>query len=447
MEVLRGQLSGALVGPGDDGWDTARQAWNLAVDQRPAAVVLAAGAEDVAATLTFAADREMRVAPQATGHGASSLGALDDTILLRTTRLNGVEVDAARRRARAGAGALWNDVVAPAAEHGLVGLHGLSGGVGVAGYALGGGLGWLGRSHGLACNAVTGLEAVSVDGRPLRVDGESEPDLFWALRGGGASAVVVTAFELELFPLEEAFAGHLAWPLERAPEVVEAYRSWTTGLPDELTSTIRLMRYPPIPELPPELRGQAFAMVILVFAGDRAAGDDLVAPLRDLGSPAADTLAIVPASDLPQIAGDPPGPVPGIGDTTLVTDLDVGAFLAVGGPQAQTRLTNIEMRHLGGALERSEPWHGAADSVEARFAFYGVGTPTDSVSADSLRAELDGAKERLAATASGRTLLTFAERQPGVAGSYPPETVARLQEISRRLDPAGVIRANHTLGV
>ena len=260
-------LAGDVVGPDDAGWTAARAAWNLAADQHPALVVMAAGPQDVAATLGYAAEHGLRVAPQGTGHGAPSLEALDETILLRTTRLGGVEIDSSARTARVGAGAVWDDVVGPAAKHGLAALHGFSGGVGVAGYTLGGGLGWLGRSRGLAANAVTGLDVVLTDGRALRVDDQREPELFWALRGGGGLGAVVTALELELFPLSEAYAGHIAWPLEQAPEVVDAYRSWTNDLPEELTSTIRLMHYPPAPELPPELRGHAFALVTLIFDG------------------------------------------------------------------------------------------------------------------------------------------------------------------------------------
>jgi hypothetical protein len=258
--------------------------------------------------------------------------------------------------------------------------------------------------------------------------------------------VVVTALEFELFPVPEVFGGQIAWPLEQAPEVVEAYRSWTSGgLPDELASAIRLVRFPPLPELPPQLRGQAFVIVLLVFAGDASAGAELVAPLRSAGAPAFETLAMVPTRELGQLAGDPPGPLPGIGDTALLAELDAEAYLAVGGPEAQTGLTSIELRHLGGALARSEPGHGACDKLDAGFVFYGVGSPMDPAGADALRAELDSAKLRLAPSATGRTLLSFAERQPGVAGSFSAETTARLREVTRRYDPDGLIRANHAV--
>jgi FAD/FMN-containing dehydrogenase len=436
-------LSGDVIGPDDAGWSAARAAWNLAVDQHPTLVVVADGPKDVAATLGYAAEHGLRVAPQGTGHGASSLGALDETILLRTKRLGGVEVDSSARTARVGAGAVWDDVVGPAAKHGLAALHGFSGGVGVAGYTLGGGLGWLGRSRGLAANAVTGLDVVLADGRALRVDDQSEPELFWALRGGGGLGAVVTALELELFPLPEAYAGHIAWPLEQAPEVVDAYRSWTNDLPEELTSTIRLMRYPPAPELPPELRGQAFALVTLVFDGGADAGAQLVAALRGVGSPSADTLEPITGDQLPQISGDPPGPLAGIGNGMLMRELDAEAYLAVGGPEARTPLTNVEYRHLGGALARSGEGNGAAGAIDAEFLFYAVGSPAEPPSAADLTGALDEAQDQLAGSATGQSLATFAERQPGVDGLFSAETISRLAEVRRRYDPDGVIRSNH----
>jgi hypothetical protein len=445
LDALTRRLDGAVLTPDDDGWDAARRSWNTAVDQRPALVVLAGGPQDVATTLGFAAEAGLRVAPQPTGHGAPSLGPLDGTILLRTSRLTEVEVDAERRIARVGAGALWNDVVGAAADAGLAALHGFSGTVGVAGYTLGGGLGWLGRLHGLACNAVAALDVVLADGCTLRVDADHEPELFWALRGGGGEPAIVTALELELFTVPEAFAGHLAWPLAQAGEVVEAFRSWTARLPDELTSAIRLLRYPPAPELPPELRGQAFAQITLVFAGDATAGAELVAPLREVGAPVADTLAMVAARDLPQVAGDPPGPLAGIGDSALVRELDVDAYLAVGGPDAESALTSVELRHLGGALARSAPGHGVCDAIDAGFLFSAVGTPTSPASAQALDDELDRAKDVLSGSATGRTLLTFAEGQTDVAASFPADATARLRELDRRLDPDGIMQGNHAL--
>ncbi len=265
-------LRGAVVAPGDAGWDSARAAWNLLADQRPALVVQAADANDVVVAARFARARGLRVAAQSTGHGAAALGSRAGAVLIRTARMNEVVVDPAARVARVGAGARWSDVIAAAAPHGLAGLHGFSAGVGVAGYVLGGGLGWLARSHGLASDRVRAFEVVTADGERLRVDTRREPDLFWALRGGGGAGVIVTSIELELVALREAHAGVLMWPIERAGEVAHAYREWIRTVPDGLTSSLRLMHFPPLGELPEVLRGRALAQLTLAFLDSRHQG-------------------------------------------------------------------------------------------------------------------------------------------------------------------------------
>ena len=226
--ALRARLQGDLVLPDDESWDEARLAWNLAVDQRPAAVALPETAEDVVAIVDFAREHGLRVAPQGTGHNAGPLGWLDETILVKTERMRRVDVDPESRRARVEAGALWMDVTATASEHGLVGLAGSSPDVGVVGYSLGGGISWLARKHGLSANSVTAIELVTADGRLVRVDADHEPDVFWALRGGGGNFGIVTSLDIRLYPISEVYAGWLIFPIERAEEVLTAWREWTS---------------------------------------------------------------------------------------------------------------------------------------------------------------------------------------------------------------------------
>ncbi|MDP9187937.1 MAG: FAD-dependent oxidoreductase, partial [Actinomycetota bacterium] len=195
-------FSGRVTTARDSAWDTARQAFNLAVDQRPAAVVHPTEVRDVVALVGFAAQNGLHLAPQTTGHNAGPLD-LEDALLVKTTELGGIEIDPDARRARVGAGVLWAQVVEEAGRHGLAALHGSSGTVGVAGYSLAGGLGWYGRKHGLQSNALTAVELVGADGAELRVDADSDPELFWALRGGGGNFGVVTALEFELFEIAE----------------------------------------------------------------------------------------------------------------------------------------------------------------------------------------------------------------------------------------------------
>src|SRR5499425_3136185 len=334
LDALRAAIAGQVFVPGEAGYDQARQAWNLAVDQRPAVVVEAGSAADVAQAVRFARARGVRIAPQGTGHGAGPLEPLDGAMLLRTTRMRKVHIDPAARTARAEAGAVWQDVTVPAAEHGLAGLAGSSPNVGVAGYTLGGGLGWLARRYGLAANSVTAAELVTPDGDPVRADAGHEPDLFWAIRGGGGSVGVVTALEMRLYPVRELYAGVLFFPIERSAEVLHTWRAWTDTVPDEVTSIGRILRFPPLPEVPEALRGRAFALVEAAYLGDAAAGADLIGPLRGLG-PELDTFAMVPAPALQQLHMDPAQPVPAEGDGEFLADLPaaaIDALLDLAGP-------------------------------------------------------------------------------------------------------------------
>ena len=253
---LRSTVSGSVLAPGDDGWDAGRQAWNVLADQQPAAVVFADSPRDVTAVVGFARTHGLRVAAQGTGHAATALEPLHDTLLLKTMRMGGVSIDPVARVARVEAGALWGELAMAAGEHGLAGLSGSSPDVGVVGYSLGGGIGWLSRKYGLAANSIVAADVVTADGELVRADPAHNEDLFWALRGGGGSFGVVTALELELQPVAEPYAGSLMWPAEHAPEILHAYREWAATVPDELTSGVRFLCLPPIPEVPEPLRGR-----------------------------------------------------------------------------------------------------------------------------------------------------------------------------------------------
>src|SRR5437588_3881140 len=202
-----------------------------------------ANTDEVAAVVDFARESGLRVAVQAEGHSAGALaGVGEDTLLLKTGRLTGAEIDAGNRRARVGAAAKWQDVSALASPQGLAGLSGSSAEVGVVGYTLGGGHGWLARKHGLASNGVVGAEVVTADGELVRADLENEPDLFWALRGGGGNFGVVTALEFDLYPVPDLYAGMLAWPWERTTDVLHAWREWVSGLPREMGTWARILQ-------------------------------------------------------------------------------------------------------------------------------------------------------------------------------------------------------------
>src|SRR5205823_5583506 len=285
-------------------------------------------------------------------------GDLGDTVLLKTSRMRRVEIDAETQTARVEAGVIWIEVVEAAAEHGLAALAGSSPDVGVVGYTLGGGLSWLARKYGFAANQVTAVELVTADGRFVRADRENEPDLFWAVRGGGGSFGVVTALEFRLYPLTEVYAGVLFWPVERATEVLNAWREWIETVPDELTSVGRILQLPPLPDIPEPLRGRSFVVVETIYAGGEEEGVALNAPLRAL-EPELDTVAIVPMEALSHLHMDPEFPVPGAGEGMLLEELDPEAIDALVDSAVGSSLLSVEVRHLGGAVGRPSPLHGA----------------------------------------------------------------------------------------
>ena len=445
LEALRAAIAGQVFVPGEAGYDQARQAWNLAVDERPAVVVVAGSAADVVQAVRYARARGMRIAPQGTGHGAAPLEPLDGAMLLRTTRMRQVDIDPAARTARVQAGAVWQDVIVPAGQQGLAGLAGSSPGVGVTGYTLGGGLGWLARRYGLAANSVTATELVTPGGDLVRADADHEPDLFWAVRGGGGGVGVVTALEMRLYPVGELYAGDLFFPIARAAEVLHAWREWTATVPDEVTSMGHLLRLPPLPELPEPLRGRAFAVVEAAYLGDASAGAELTGPLRRLG-PERDTFAMIPASALGQLNMDPSQPVPGEGDGAFLAGFPaaaIDALLAVAGPDAQTPPDSIEVRHLGGALARPAPGGGAQPSIDASYLLYAAGaTPTPGL-AGPVRAHVQAVKDTLAPWHASYDYYNFEDTPAPAAAVLPPASYRRLQEIKASYDPDQVIISAH----
>ena len=447
LSPLAARLSGTALSPGDDGWDAGRQAWNLVADQRPAAVVLAGGVDDVRATVDFARERGLRVAPQSTGHAASGIASLDDTILLRTLQMNGVEVDAEARRARVEAGALWGAVGASAAEHGLVGVHGSAAEVGVVGYTLGGGLGWTSRLYGLATNSVLAIEAVTGDGELVRADHESEPDLFWALRGGGGSFGVVTAIEFSLYPMTEAYAGMIAWPADRGAEVIPAYVEWTRDLPDEMTAWARFLTLPPLPEVPEFLRGNPIVDVTAAYAGPESEGAELVRPLLEkLGEPMMNSLGTIPATALSALNGDPEDPVPALGDGDLLGEFPAeaaDALVGVAGAGSGSPLLSVQLRHLGGAMARPPANGGATAALDAEFAIYSVGMAADPDGATATEAHVKKVREALEPWSATSRYLNFVDVPAPAALSFDEDTYARLQQVKGKYDPDGVFRANH----
>jgi FAD/FMN-containing dehydrogenase len=437
-------MASELLTPTDPTWDSQRGAFNVLLDQQPAGIALPQSTDDVGDVVRAAAAEGKRVSAQRTGHSAAPLGSLADTVLIRTAGLTGVEIDAERAGARVGAGTLWGDFVPGASEQGLAALHGSTPTVCIAGYSLGGGISFYGRKHGLACNRVTAIELVGADGEQLRVDAENEPDLFWALRGGGGSFGVVTAIEFDLLALPEIYAGALFFPAERASEVLHAWRDWTTTAPEETTSVGRLMNFPPIPEIPEQFRGQSFAVLEVIHCGEVADGEELVAPLRELG-PAMDTIAAVPPAGIVDLHMDPPEPSPYAGTSMLTGDLDaaaIDAILAAIGPGSGSQLVSVELRHCGGALSREREGAGALATLPGSFLAFGVGiVPVPEAMAPTQ--EWLGAFRAAVEPYGAGNYLNFRDDPTDLETAFPAATVARLREVKDRYDPENLFHANH----
>ncbi len=399
------EIEGRAVLPGDPAWDEARRSWNLAVDQRPSAVVEAAGPADIATLLRAG----LRVAPQATGHGSELLGPLDDAVLLKTSRLRALELSDGV--VRAGAGVLAREAADAAAAHGAAPVLGLATGVGVTGLVLGGGTGWLSRTYGLACNNVHAFDVVLASGETRRVDAGSEPDLFWALRGGGGRGAVVTAVELAVHQVQP-HAGVLTWPAERAAELLERFHEWTQDAPEAVGAVFRYLALPTGP----------IAMIVAArIDGQR------FEPMRD-------TLRPIGPAELVRVAGDPEDPMPTAGDGFLLRSLDVDAVAEVLEDLAPAGM--LEVRLLGGALSRAPEGCGVAGALDGAYSVFYGGPVTDG-----LRAKLAEIRERVSPNKSGE-LLTAAARGLDPADAFGADW-ERLQRVQREYDPDGQIVTTH----
>jgi FAD/FMN-containing dehydrogenase len=445
VALLRAAVTGSVVLPDDETWDAARQAWNLAVDQRPALVAVPRSAADVQVLVDFARRHGLRVAMQATGHNAAPLGPLDDTMLVKTHEMRAVEIDEAHCVARVEAGAQWIDVTGPASEAGLAALAGSAPDVGIVGYTLGGGLSWLGRRYGLACNRMLAAELVTAEGRLVRASRHENADLFWALRGGGGNYGAVVAIEFELIPLREVYAGMLLYPFERAHEVMHAWREFTTSVPDSVTTSFRFLQFPDMDELPPFLRGRSTVVIDGAIVEDEARAAELLAPLRALG-PEMDTFAMIPPVGLSHIHMDPPEPMPVLSDSAMLDRLDadaIDALLAVAGPGSGSPLGIFEIRHLGGALGRYAG--GALSRFEGEYLYFSGGLAADPGYVAAVEAQMALIGAAIAPYTSDTHYLNFAERAVDPVSFYGEETYARLRAVKAEVDPLELFRGNHEI--
>lgn len=443
LVALRDAVAGCLVTPDDPDFDAARTPWVVNVPQHPAAVLHVAGVDDVVAAVRWGRGHGVPVAAQPTGHAPRS--AVDGTLLLRTGALQGIEVDSVRRTVTVGAGVKWGALMAELDGTGLVGLCGSNGDVSVVGLALGGGVSWFTRKHGFTANSVIALDVVDAEGELVHVTRLSDPDLFWALRGGGGDFGIVVRVELALFDAVEMYGGQLLWPVEHAPAVLRAFRDLALVAPRELSVWAHVQHFPPLPEIPEPLRGRSFVNVTAINLGDRLRTEMLLWPLRDAAPVELDLMGPVTPGTVAAVAAEPDDPMPALEHSLLLDgldDADLDALCAAVTDPRTCPLMVVQIRGLGGAFAEEPAGGGAVRPVAEPFQLFAAGVPMVPELAAAIPHGFAAIDAAVGHRAVAHRMPNFTPVGGDDAAGYDAARLARLRAIKLERDPSGVIRSN-----
>ncbi|WAC93564.1 FAD-binding oxidoreductase [Mycobacterium sp. Aquia_213] len=452
LSELRSVVHGPVLTADDPGYDGEVAVFNMAVRHRPALVVGAAGAADVSEAVRFAARNGLNIAVLNTGHGPTA-SAEADTLMITMGRMSGITIDAEKHWARIDAGVRFGQLVDAAAPYGLAPLPGSSPGVGVVGYTLAGGASsTMGRKYGWAADHVTAIDVVTADGELRCVSAESESDLFSALLGGKSNFGVVVAMEFTLFPVTSLYAGALFYSGRHTRQVLEAYRDLTASAPDELTTGFALLNLPPLPGLPPFMKGQLTVSVRVSYVGDAQVGSGLIDPLRQAAPVLADSVASIPYTQFASISNDPTDPAPAVEHFGLLrelTDDTIDTIVDVVGPDSGSAINIVDIRHLQGAFSKPPPFPNAVGARDAAYAMFGltVVPPGQEVAdyRDSGR-ELLGALRPWLHDMTNPSFVGPADTlDDRIRRVYHPEVYDKLQTVKEHYDPHNRFRLNHNI--
>ncbi|GAA3041402.1 FAD-binding oxidoreductase [Pseudonocardia yunnanensis] len=446
--ALAATVAGSVLLPGGAGYDDERAVFNLNHELVPAVIVVAESVADVQAAVTFAAGQHRPVLVKTTGH--QIVGKAHGAVVISTHRMNDVTIDAVSRAARVGAGVMWSEVIPKAVKAGLAPLNGSNPTVGVAGYTLGGGLSpTLGRSQGYAADHVRSLEVVTADGELRHVDASSDPELFWALRGGKGNFGVVTALEFDLFPVPRLYGGAIYFPGERMADVLRAWTAWLPGTPEIMVSSFAVMRQPPVPEVPEPLRGAFVVSLRFAYTGTAEDGERMIAPLRAVAPAVLDTVRDMPYTEVASIHNEPTDPVPYYERGIMLRKFPAEALdklVELVGPDSDSTLAIAELRALGGAWDREPAVPNAVATRGLPYSLLGV--------AAGPLAEEHQLKKSVAALLDGmepwrgdqRLVNNLApDEATDAAAIYGPERYERLVAIKKTYDPDNMFRLNHNV--
>ncbi|MFC4782953.1 FAD-binding oxidoreductase [Nocardioides sp. MAHUQ-72] len=439
-ERLARQVAGAVHEGGEPAAAREAAGFNTAVTHHPAVVVAATSAQDMAAAVRYAADEGLRVVVQATGHGATA--PADGAVLVSTRRMQGVHVDPVARVARVEAGARWRSVIDAAVPHGLAPLSGSSSGVGVVGYTLGGGMGHLARRHGFAADHVRSVELVTAAGEVRTVTAETDPELFWAVRGGQSRFGIVSALELDLFPVPRFFGGAMIFAAPAVEDVLHAFAAWAPTMPEDVTTSVALLRLPPAEHVPPPMRGVVSLALRFGFAGSPDRGEALLAPMRSVATPVLDSVGPMSFAEVDRIHMDPADPLPAVTTGALLREAPAAALdavLGVAGPAVDVPLAVVEMRLMGGALGRPATVPNAVAGRDGAFSV-SVVAPAPPPMLAAARAASGRVVDALAPWSTGTSLVNFAGHggERGASSAWTPEVLERLRRVKAAVDPHDV---------
>ena len=452
MQALRAGFKGVVLTPEDAAYDESRRIWNAMIDRRPGLIARCTGTADVVQAVRFVRQHKLLSSVRGGGHNIAGLAVCEGGIMIDLSALRGVWVDPAQRTARAQAGCTLGDVDRETQLHGLAAVLGFVSATGIAGLTVGGGFGYLTRSHGWTCDTLVSMEVVTADAKVLRASKDENPDLFWALRGGSGNFGIVTSFEYRLFPVgPEILGGAIAWRGEDAKRVLEAYRDFSAKAPRELTSVAVLRTAPPAPWLPKEVHGQPIVAVFVCHTGKVEDGEALLAPLRALGKPVADIVTRRPYAQMQAIldATQPKGRryywkshyLARIGREMI--DLAIEHAGRFESPHSAILLFQIE-----GALGELPADHSPAGNRDAAYVL-NIAASWEKPEADE--ANMGWARKCFEATRScstGGTYINFLTDEEGkdrIEAAYGRQALGKLAALKRRFDPDNLFR--HTKGV
>lgn len=436
------RFRGDLLRPGSDAYDVARKVWNGMIDRRPACIARCKSVDDVQAAIRFARENDLPFAVRGGGHNAAGLGVCDDGLVIDLGGMRDVVVDPARKIARAGGGATWGDFDRATAAHGLATTGGAISSTGIAGLTLGGGLGWLMRSYGLACDNMTAADVVTAEGRLVHASETENPDLLWGLRGGGGNFGIVTTFEFALHPVSTIFGGMLLYPLTRARDVLRLYRTVTQSAPDALTIFTPMLHSPD---------GVPVIGLAICYNGPEEEGERAIKVIRDFDTPVAGAVGPMPYTALQTMLdeGFPSGLqvhwrsefVKSMPDGLI--EAAVSAFERV-----PSKLSALLFEQFGGAVSRVPRDSTAFDQRDSDYNFVIVSRWVEPGETDRNVAWARSTSEAVKPFTTGRVYVNYIGAGEGpdrVRAAFGPDKFARLAAIKRKYDPKNVFRMNQNI--